>query len=287
MLSRVDTSQPAEVEGVVLAIYKELFPDGDPSLVRHAFAWAEECFTGKYDGYQAIDARYHDFEHTLQGTLCLARILAGRHRNGAKPHVSRHSFELGLLAILFHDTGYLKRSQDHAGTGAKYTLTHVRRSADFAREFLGQKGFSDDDLLSVQNMIRCTGISSELAEIRFQSAEEQIVGHALATGDLLGQMAAGDYVDKLPVLFQEFAEAVAFSNEPNCRLARFRDAEDLIVRTPSFFADIVMPRLERDFGGLYRFLHDPYPDGPNPYLKWIGENLERIESNPGSQSGAR
>ena len=35
----------------------------------------------------------------------------------------------------------------------------------------------------------------------------RIVGFALGTADLLGQMAAPDYVDKLPVLYDEFVEA--------------------------------------------------------------------------------
>ena len=29
------------------------------------FGWAVEAFEGRYKDYQAIDAKYHDFEHTL------------------------------------------------------------------------------------------------------------------------------------------------------------------------------------------------------------------------------
>jgi len=32
----------------------------------------------------------------------------------------------------------------------------------------------------------------------------------------------------------------------------------------------------RDFGGLHRFLNDPYPSGPNPYFQRIEANLERL-----------
>ena len=274
----VDTRIPSEVEGEVLAVYKEIHPDGDARFVPRAFQWVEDCFTGRYDGYQPIDARYHDFEHTLQGTLCMARLLRGRHRANAQPRIGERLFDLGLLAILFHDTGYLKQKGDEEGTGAKYTLTHVRRSADFAHEFLRDKGFSETELLAVQNMIRCTGVSGELPTIPFQSEEEKLMGFALATGDLLGQMAARDYIEKLPVLYQEFAEAVAYSKEPDCRLARFRCAEDLIRKTPSFFEDIVRSRLELEFGGQYKFLNDPYPNGPNPYLDRVVKNLDRIET---------
>src|SRR5262245_54196645 len=208
MFAQVDTRVPHEVEDQVQLIYRSLFPTGDNAFVPRAFDWAARCFTGRYADYQSIDARYHDFEHTLQGTLCLARLLHGRHAVGAKPEVPQHLFELALLAILFHDTGYLKKRGDSQGTGAKYTLIHVDRSADFAAEFLREKGFSPDDIAAVRNMICCTGVNADLQSIPFRSPLERVLGFALATADLLGQMAARDYVDKLPILYLEFAEAV-------------------------------------------------------------------------------
>src|SRR5438034_1965999 len=154
MLAQVDTRIPHEVEGQVRSIYAQLFPQGDLGFVPRAFAWASQCFRGQYADYQPIDARYHDFEHTLQGTLCLARLLYGRHAAGARPLLTQHLFELALLAILFHDTGYLKKRSDTKGTGAKYTITHVSRSAEFAREFLSANGFAPADIEAVRNMIR-------------------------------------------------------------------------------------------------------------------------------------
>ena len=109
-------------------------------FVPQALAWFKDCFSGRYKDYQAIDARYHDLEHTLQGTLCMARLLHGRHLAHGQPTVTQSAFQLGLLAILLHDTGYLKKRSDIGGTGAKYTLTHVTRSVQFAEEFLEEKG---------------------------------------------------------------------------------------------------------------------------------------------------
>ena len=60
-------------------------------------------------------------------------------------------------------------------------------------------------------MIFCTGINAALDKIPFQSEAEKIVGFALGTADLLGQMAADDYVEKLPVLYAEFAEAAGMT----------------------------------------------------------------------------
>ena len=129
---------------------------------------------------------------------------------------------------------------------------------------------------SVQHMIRCTGIDAPLTKIPFQSELEKIVGHALATADLLGQMAADDYVDKLPILYAEFAEAAKHDRGHTDFISKFGGAMDLIQRTPTFWHDYVLPKLEKDYSGLYRFLNDPYPDGPNWYVKQIEANMRRI-----------
>jgi hypothetical protein len=269
----VDTRIPSEVETQVQAVYRDMYPAGNRKFVGRAFRWVEQCFVGKYRDYQAIDARYHDLEHTLQGTLCLARLLHGRHRAGAEPVLSQQMFELGLLAMLFHDTGYLKKEDDKEGTGAKYTLVHVGRSASFAAEFLRNQGYREPALLAVQNMIRCTGVDADLKSIPFQDEIERMIGYALGTADLLGQMAAPDYVEKLEVLFLEFAEAVHFSGASNNRLAQYQNAADLRRNTPLFYRTFVLPRIEEDFGGLCRYLNDPYPSGPNPYLQRIEQNI--------------
>lgn len=200
MNNKIDTRDPQEVEQEVGSIYCRLYPDASPAFIPQAFAWLRDCFSGAYGDYQAIDTRYHDFEHTLQGTLCLARLLQGRENAQARPPLPQAWFELAILAILLHDTGYLKKREDQSGTGAKYTAVHVNRSIDFAAEFLAQRGFRKSEITSVQNMIRCTGVNVDLAVIPFQGEWDKTLGFALATADLLGQMAADDYVDKLPVL---------------------------------------------------------------------------------------
>ncbi len=153
--------------------------------------------------------------------------------------------------MLLHDTGYLKKQGDKDGTGAKYTLTHVDRSIEFAGEVMVANDFAVEEILAVQNMIRCTGVNVKLDSIQFQSPLERIVGFALGTSDLLGQMAAHDYVDKLPILYSEFAEAAAFS-EPKLRVGGFfSSADDLMQKTPMFWEKYVQQKINRDFLGLY------------------------------------
>jgi hypothetical protein len=276
MYPPVDTKDPTAVEVEVQAAYRSMFPGGDRLLVARVFGWAIECFTGHYRDYQAVDAQYHDFEHTLQGTLCLARLLRGRHAAGTSPVLTERLFQLGLLAILLHDTGYLKRCDDTEGTGAKYTVTHVSRSADFAAQLLLEKGFSQADIKAVQNMIQCTGVNAKLSAIPFQSELERIVGFGLGTADLLGQMAADDYVEKLPILYAEFAEAALFSKDNAQFIAGFSSAADLMQKTPAFWEKFVQAKLKVDFQGLYQFLSEPYPSGPNAYVQRIEANVRRL-----------
>lgn len=276
MYSEIDTKHTTAVEVEIQSAYKFMFPQGDRTFVSRAFAWTMECFSGNHAGYQAIDARYHDFEHTLQGSLCLARLLRGRHAAGAQPPLTQKIFELGLLAILLHDTGYLKRSDDTAGTGAKYTLIHVNRSVDFAGELLGQKGFSDEEITAVQNMIRCTGVNVDLSSIPFQNELERTVGFALGTSDLLGQMAAKDYVEKLPILYLEFEESARHNDGRMTAAGSFSSAEELMRKTPLFWERYVLPKIQQDFNGLYEFLNVPYPEGANLYLRRIERNLSKL-----------
>lgn len=270
------THNPLAVASEVQDLYQSMFPGAGQMFVPRAFGWAIDCFTGYFEDYQPVDTCYHDFEHTLQGTLCLARILHGRHRAGAKPPLTQRYFELGLLAILLHDTGYLKKRDDTQGTGAKYTATHVNRSMEFAARLLTKKKFSGEDIWAVQNMIRCTGIDAVLTAIPFQSELEEATGLALGTADLVGQMAAEDYVEKLPALYAEFAEAAAHGKQDAPFFGRFSSAEELINQTPDFWKKHVSEKLEREFAGMHHFLNSPYPDGPNFYLNRIQANLQKL-----------
>jgi hypothetical protein len=91
---------------------------------------------------------------------------------------------------------------------------------------------------------------------------------------MLGQMAATDYVDKLPVLYAEFVEAAAHSPDKTHFVAFFSGARDLMEKTPLFWKNYVQGKLNGEFGGLHHFLRLPFPDGPNWYLDQIEANME-------------
>ena len=277
MFNPVDTKNARAVEAEAAAIYTDLFPQGNVAVVHDAFEWAAQCFEGRFEGYQAIDSAYHDFEHTLQGTLCLMHILRGRHRANATPPISQRMFEMALVAILFHDTGYLKVTGDNEGTGAKYTAIHVARSGAFAENFLTVKGWTKADIAPVRHMIRCTGVNASIAAIPFHSAEERIAGFALATADLLGQMAPDNYIERLPDLYVEFEEAARFDPVSSPRSFRFESLADMMGKTHGFWQYYVVPKITNDFENVCSYLNDPYPDGPNGYIERIERNLARLK----------
>lgn len=270
----VDTKDIEAVCAESDRIYRSIYPDADPEFLPRARDWFRAVFGGRYGDYLPVDVPYHDREHTMQGLLCLVRLLHGRHKADIRPAVPRRTFELGILAILLHDTGYLKRAGDAEGTGAKYTLIHVDRSREFAGSFLREQGYPPPDIEAVQNMIRGTAMNTAPAALPFASPIERIVGAALATADLIGQMSADDYVDRLPQLYAEFTESCRYFGERAARL-HYDSPEALVVNTPTFWESYVKPKLEDGCQGMYQFLNDPYPDGENEYLNRIEANVEK------------
>ena len=112
------------------------------------------------------------------------------------------------------------------------------------------------------------------------------MGVCLGTADLLGQMAADDYIERLPQLYEEFAEAIRFSGEEARFLAGFSSPDDLMRKTPVFWEKYAQAKLANDFEGVSRFLNDPYPDGPNEYFIRIEANLRRLRQKLSLESAA-
>ena len=275
MLPDIDTKSAPAVAAATQAVFQKMFPRASTGIIDRLFFDVKRIFTGHYLDYQAIDLRYHDFEHTLQAALCFIRLLAARHAAGARPRLTPRQVELGLAAVLLHDTGYIKLRSDRAGTGAKFTHIHVLRSCSFAAAYLPTLGVTRNELSGVLGAIRCTGPSGDIAQLQFNSVGERIIGCALATADYLGQMGAPDYPDELEILFNELREADEFVNIPRHQ-REFKSAAELIARTPAFWRNLVLPKLETEYRGLYRFLAQPYPDGPNPYILAVRANIAVI-----------
>ncbi|MDX2187970.1 MAG: HD domain-containing protein [Opitutaceae bacterium] len=232
-------------------------------------------FAGRYLDYRESDTPYHDLAHTLAVTDCFCEIAFGRWEAKADPQLEPRLTELGLVAALLHDTGYLKLRSDHAGTGAKYTFTHVLRSCAVASSYLPPLGVTLGELETVLGAIRCTAPTADFDRIHFSTPGELVLGFSVATADLVGQMAQPDYIDALPKLFAEFEESDEYAKVPPDQRA-FRSAEELIAHTPVFWETVVKPKLDGPLKGQYHYLARPVHGGRNAAIEAIEANVARV-----------
>jgi hypothetical protein len=275
----INTEQPQEVAQSVKAVFRKVWGDGSFPLLDRVFTDVTGMFEGRHPGYQAIDMEYHDYEHTLQATLCLTDLLEGRALTDDTPVLEIRDWELAVIAVLMHDTGFLKKVGDNTGTGAKYTFVHEHRSSDFARAYLPQLGLSREEIEDVCAAIMCTGPRSKISEVVFRCEEVRIMAYMLVTADYLSQISAWDYLEKLAGLYAEFEESFAYNGIPP-EERPYNSFRQLLEMTPGFWAGYVLPVLNDNVGGVYRYLS---PRGQsNPYILAaeanVAELMRRLEA---------
>jgi hypothetical protein len=277
MKNSLDSRHAAQLTKFLDRLLADHFPEHDTSYVISVLKGVQDLFAGRHPGYQASDTAYHNFSHTCQATEAMARILDGHIGSWAEPKCTARDFDLAVSAALLHDSGYIKRIGDNEGTGAKYTLTHVERSADFAASFLPGYGVDPEEVKLVMVAIRCTGVNVEQTMWSFLNEREWLLGCALGAGDILGQMAAPDYPERLPALYREYREAVDYSKLREGPLASFTSAEDLMRRTRDFYQKYARHMLNTVWGGVHESLAFHFIGGKNDYFKKIEANLDRID----------
>lgn len=270
----INTNQPSEVADAVKAAFAEM--GGEPSfpLLDQLFSDVSAMFQGRYPGYQAIDMEYHDFDHTLQATVCLTHLLRGRSRTSDQPVLGIRDWELSVMSVLLHDTGFLKRVGDESGTGAKYTFVHEQRSCDFAREYLSRLGLNSEEVNDVCSAIICTGPRSKISELTFRREEARQMAFILVTADYLAQISAADYLEKLPGLYLEFEESYDYNKVP-IEERPYQNFKKLLEKTPGFWYGYVLPLLNDKVGGVCHYLSEP--GQPNPYFVSVNANLVELQ----------
>ncbi|HTL66294.1 MAG TPA: HD domain-containing protein [Lacunisphaera sp.] len=278
----VNTKSSLAVAAMVKEALRDIGSESSYPLIDRLFADVTDMFEGRYPGYRAIDMFYHDFEHTLQATVCLTHILQGRSRSADKPVLKPRDWELAIMAVLLHDSGYLKETNDVEGTGAKYTIVHERRSCEFARQYLPRMGVTGSEIEDICSAIICTGPQSRISQITFHREEARIFAFILVTADYLAQMSAADYPDELPILYREFREAYEFEKVPEEKRP-YKSVEDLLRRTPNFWQNYVRPMLDFEAGGVHRYLATA--GQPNPYLQAAEANIAEVQRRLQAGSG--
>lgn len=273
----VDTKSPAAVEKHLAGGFAAVFKGRDLGEVRQVFRWVVDAFAGRNPEFHALDTPYHDLAHTLEVTVCLMTLIARRSARGVEPACSEETVRWALVASLLHDVGYLRAKDDTEGTGAKYTVVHVDRSSELAEVVTRSMGFGDAAARAIQGMIQCTALGVKVSTVAFDTLELAFLGKALGAADLLAQMAAPDYLDKLPLLFREFAESAQHQERFGRKGQTFESVEDLLAKTPGFWRFYALPRMETELEGVHRLLGDPVT-GRNEYVEAIEANMARLSA---------
>ncbi len=227
-------------------------------------------FNGDYPGYKASNTKYHNLEHTVMVTLATARLIHGSVVCGFR--FQPENILLGLLAALFHDSGLIQTKKDKSGTGAKYTIGHEKRGIRFMRKNLGEKNFTRQQMDDCAQLIKCTNLKIDAADISFRSKEIENLGKIVGSADLLAQMADRLYLEKLILLFKEFEEA---------GIPDFDSEEELLEKTEGFYKNVTRKRLTQGFDNIssnminhFRYRWDIDRD---LYSESIGKNISYLK----------
>jgi hypothetical protein len=250
--------RPHDMITEVKRIVKLMIPDFDFGWVMTVYHDIVKLFEGDFLGYRQCNTRYHDLRHTEDCTLEFVRIVHGAFLNGRK--ISIRGLNLGIISALMHDTGYIQKIGENQGTGAQYTRTHIERSIDFTRRYFSIKGYSAADFKFCKNCLHCTGLDVKIDDINFTSTENRLMGKILGVADLIGQMSDWDYLEKLPLLYEEYQEGDVngYDNE-----------FELIKQTPEFWK-FSQRRFTIELGNVDRYLKDHFR------VRWgIDRDLDR------------
>ncbi len=271
-LSRfVNMYDPHSVFDEIKKIVCMAYPNISLELLTRVFRDITDLFHGKYNGYRQCNTKYHDFRHTSDAFLAMARLVHGAILE--KEKISEENAIFSLITSLMHDVGYIQTNDDLTGTGAKYTEVHVDRSIKFMKKYFEENAFPKEQFKKCSDMLLCTGLHAKIDDIKFSTRETEFLGKMLGTADLVGQMSDRTYLEKLPFLFHEFREA---------NLRTYKNELDLIIKTVEFYHTIEI-RLTKDFGNVIRFFpahfKARYGIAENLYQEAIKSNMKHLKKH--------
>ncbi|CCH48629.1 HD domain-containing protein [Pseudodesulfovibrio piezophilus] len=265
---------PEGIDQEVRSIVTAMFPESDFSTYSQAFADVRRLYAGFYPGFQQCDTPYHNWHHTLDVLLATARLLHGIHL--ARQALSPHIVQLTLIAALFHDCGYIRREDEHTGTGAQFTLDHVQRGLLLLEDYSDTHHWPIMDLLDLDSMLQCTAPSGTPETVVFTNIESMLAAHVLATADIVAQMGSDIYLERLPLLFKELTEG---------GITDFSSEYDLFTKTRGFTSFMwskmecrlsnVINCMPAHFKERYNIEHDFYSESALRNLEYLESILAR------------
>lgn len=240
--SLVQMDSPQAVLDEVQLILELISSGYNVALVTSTFISTVRLYEGSYPGYRACNTEYHDLNHMTDTFLAMARLIHGVVIDGGA--FTDRQIDLGLIAALLHDAGYIQEEHDREGTGSKYTTSHVQRSMGFLKRYGAEHGLSNEEIAAGRTMILCTDLAVDISTIVFPSTKVELLGKMLGAADLMAQMADRTYLEKLLFLYYEFREA---------GVGDYESEVDFLRKTIGFY-DFIAQRLETTLDATDRFI---------------------------------
>lgn len=276
----VDVSSPEAVCSAVTVILQQRHARTDGAVIAQLFADFARLYRGAYPGFFACDTQYHDIQHVLDVTLAAVRLIDGH--DAAQPAERQIGAELAIVGVavaLFHDAGYIRRKGDTRHLyGAEYTRIHVSRSARFLAEYLPTIGLAGVAQLAAK-LVHYTGYEFRPEDIDLPDARQRVLGALIGSADVMAQMADRAYLEKCrDRLYGEFelGGMTRVRGADGAERVVYASPSDLLRQTPDFIRSTINERLERLFGGVYRYFAVHF-GGRNPYLEAIERNRRHLE----------
>jgi hypothetical protein len=274
---RVYLADPRIVCKEVCAILRSLEPNSDLRPVEQAFDVFGRLYAGVLPGYLGCETWYHDAQHSLDCALAMARLLEGHERGTpAELRLGERRARLGVIAALFHDAGYIRKSTDEERHGAEFTLFHVHRGGEFLAEFLPTVGFAPEARLA-ELLVHFTGFEMALDRIEVRHPLDRRLGFILGSADVLAQMSDRCYLEKCrDFLYAEFEICgLAGTSHADGAKPLYASPEELLNRTPAFHDQIWKERMDGHFESVHRYATTHF-DGRNLYLGAIEGHMQRL-----------
>jgi hypothetical protein len=249
---------PANVLNEVLEILHSIWPSFQTDSISRSFNAINDLYAGQFPGYRACNTGYHDLRHANATFLAMARLINGAILGDRL--FSESDVVAALTAAILHDVGYIQKTHDRKGTGAKYKKNHEQRSMDFLSRHGKEFGLSPDEIYAGRRIISCTDMDKDISSIAFPSIQIEILGKLLASADLLAQLSHQTYLENLLFLYYECREA---------GVGEYKNESDMLKKTLPFY-NIFEDRLKSLMNEADRFMTLHFASWSN-----IEENLYR------------
>ena len=271
----VRIGDPVDVCNAVRAVFVSVFRDNEFDVIATAFHDVARMYRGECPDYHACDTDYHDLRHVLDVTLAVTRLLIGYERvhAGTDDLLGVERVQMGIIAALYHDIGYLRHVKDTRHKhGAEYTKTHVTRGTHYLARYLPTLG----KVAWVPRMRMLLHYTGYEKVVRMKNAHDHMLGCLLGTGDLIAQMSDRSYLERCrDSLYMEFK--IGNVPAPKSEAGQpFESPVALLNQTPDFMRMTVDSRLNKLFGAVYCYA-EQFFDGENLYMIGLEKNCAFLQ----------